>query len=177
VAALERFAAPLGTVVAFAGDPKNAPENWLPCDGRLVKVKDYQTLFLVIGRTFGGNENDGTFALPDLRGRAIFGEGLGAGSKSWELGTSGGSETHVLTVDQLPAHNHDVRVHDGTDLYPVHAAQGGDGRGYLSRTNTQELPNAGSTGSRPWTVTSTGSGKPFDFMPPFRVLVFIIKTK
>jgi microcystin-dependent protein len=177
VAALERFAPPLGTVVAFAGDPKNVPENWLPCDGRSLEVKDYQPLFLVIGRIFGGTENAGTFALPDLRGRAIFGQGLGAGLKSRELGTLGGFETHVLAVNELPVHNHDILVHDGTGLFPVYAAQGGGGAGYLARPN-KELPNANpNTGSRPWTITSTGSGKPFDLMPPFRVLVFIIKAK
>ena len=56
----------LGEIVAFAGP--SIPPGWLPADGRLLDVGQNQSLFSVIGTTYGGNGTT-NFALPDLRGR------------------------------------------------------------------------------------------------------------
>jgi microcystin-dependent protein len=48
----------------FAGD--FAPIGWALCDGSLLAIQDYTTLFTLIGNTYGG-DGQLTFALPDLR--------------------------------------------------------------------------------------------------------------
>lgn len=55
------------------------PAGWLPCDGRIMPIRDNQPLFALIGTRFGG---DGitNFALPNLNGRAPVGTGRTQGS-------------------------------------------------------------------------------------------------
>lgn len=55
-----------------------APPGFALCDGSLLPVSQNQALFSLLGNAFGG---DGitSFALPDLRGRAPVGMGIGKG--------------------------------------------------------------------------------------------------
>ncbi|MBB3226603.1 microcystin-dependent protein [Luteibacter sp. Sphag1AF] len=83
-----------------------APIGWLDCDGALLSISDYQTLYTLLGTTWGG---DGvhTFALPDLRGRVPLHNGSDAtGVSPRTLGEIGGTESVTLTQAQLPAHSH-----------------------------------------------------------------------
>ncbi|GAO39455.1 hypothetical protein SCH01S_31_00040 [Sphingomonas changbaiensis NBRC 104936] len=89
----------IGEVSAFGGN--FAPNGWLPADGRLVRIQDFDTLFNLIGTTYGG-DGQTTFALPDLRGRAIVGSGNGI-----VAGSVFGTESHALTLAEMPAHDHD----------------------------------------------------------------------
>lgn len=95
----------LGFITLFAGD--FAPNGWAFCDGSLLRISLSPDLFSVIGTTYGG---DGvkTFALPDLRGRAIIGAGQGASLHM--PGEVGGIEKLTLKKANLPAHTHDVKV-------------------------------------------------------------------
>ncbi len=56
----------MGEVRMFAHT--EPPDGWLPCDGRKLRITDYQALFTLIGTQFGGDSIT-TFSLPDLRGR------------------------------------------------------------------------------------------------------------
>jgi microcystin-dependent protein len=93
----------LGFTTLFAGN--FAPVNWALCDGKLLFISHYPHLFAIIGTIYGGDGKK-TFALPDLRGRAI----AGAQGESWPLGATGGSESLSLTPAMFPAHSHDVTV-------------------------------------------------------------------
>jgi len=96
----------IGFTILFAGN--YAPTNWAICDGKLLLIAAYPNLYKVIGTTYGG---DGirTFALPDLRGRAITGAGTGA--SLYKSGYSGGSERlSPLKTKHIPAHTHPVRM-------------------------------------------------------------------
>lgn len=97
----------VGEIRMFSGN--YAPENWLPCDGRLLSVSGYEVLFSLIETTYGGDGRT-TFGLPDLRGRIPVGQGQGANLGSYVIGQSTGSETATLTESQLPAHSHLVNV-------------------------------------------------------------------
>ncbi len=98
---------------------RGAPEGWLPCDGRLVSITDYEALFSLIGTTYGGN-GQSTFAVPDLRGRVPLGSGTLAGSAN-VVGQMVGQETVTLTTQQLPAHSHPVMASAavGTSTVPT----------------------------------------------------------
>ncbi len=82
------------------------PEGYLPADGRLLNITQYQALFALIGNAYGGDGRT-TFALPDLRGRVPVGTGMGAGlTKSVTLGEKRGTEAVVLTPSQVPLASH-----------------------------------------------------------------------
>lgn len=90
----------IGEIRLFAGN--FAPQGWLFCDGALVPISEYETLFQLIGTTYGG-DGQSTFALPDLRGRVPVHQGNGV-----VVGQSFGVETVTLTTLQVPAHTHPV---------------------------------------------------------------------
>ncbi len=81
-----------------------APVGWAFCDGRLLEVAGNETLFSLIGTTYGG-DGQVNFALPDLRGRVPVHVGPG-----YPLGERGGAETVTLTAANLPAHRHELHA-------------------------------------------------------------------
>ncbi|MGI4867603.1 MAG: phage tail protein [Janthinobacterium lividum] len=83
------------------------PKNWALCNGQPLPINSNQALFSLLGTTYGGNGVT-TFALPDLRGRAILGVGQGPGTSNYVQGQVGGTETVALTQAQLPAHTHSL---------------------------------------------------------------------
>lgn len=88
----------VGEIRPFAGN--FAPDGWLICDGSLLQISEYETLFVIIGTTYGGN-GESTFALPDLRGRVPIHQGNG-----YVLGESGGIENVTLSNQNMPSHSH-----------------------------------------------------------------------
>jgi microcystin-dependent protein len=84
-----------------------APAGWALCDGHLMAITGNETLFNLIGTTYGG-DGQTTFGLPDLRGRVPLGTGQGPGLTPYTLGEQGGSETVTLSTAQLPSHNHAI---------------------------------------------------------------------
>src|ERR1044072_7289766 len=93
----------MGEIRAFAGN--YAPAGWALCDGSLLSISENQTLYALLGTTYGGDGvND--FGLPDLRGRVVVNNGQGPGLSNYILGMQGGAETVVITQATLPAHTH-----------------------------------------------------------------------
>jgi microcystin-dependent protein len=88
----------VGEVRLFAGN--FAPSGWMFCEGQLLPISENETLFNLIGTTYGGDGQE-TFQLPDLRGRVPVHIG-----NNWNLGEPRGAETVTLTVQQMPAHTH-----------------------------------------------------------------------
>src|SRR5215831_16212513 len=88
----------VGEIRMFAGN--FAPAGWMFCEGQLLPISENETLFNLIGTTYGG-DGQSTFALPDLRGRVPLHFGNG-----FTLAETGGVETVTLTVSQIPAHSH-----------------------------------------------------------------------
>lgn len=89
------------------------PDNWLPCDGRVLEIEKYQALYSLIETTYGGNKNRGIFALPDLRGRTplCFGKYENLEKEitvEYKNGGYGGFEEISLDIGQMPRHTHDV---------------------------------------------------------------------
>jgi microcystin-dependent protein len=87
-----------GEIRIFAGN--FAPAGWMFCDGQLLPISEYETVFQLIGTTYGG-DGETTFALPDLRGRIPIHQGNG-----FILAENGGVESVTLTVSQIPVHSH-----------------------------------------------------------------------
>jgi microcystin-dependent protein len=88
----------VGEIRMFAGN--FAPAGWMFCEGQLLPISENETLFQLIGTTYGG-DGQSTFGLPDLRGRLPLHFGNG-----FILAETGGAEEITLTVSQIPAHSH-----------------------------------------------------------------------
>ncbi len=88
----------VGEIRMFAGN--FAPAGWMFCEGQLLPISENETLFQLIGTTYGG-DGQSTFALPDLRGRIPIHQGNGL-----ILAETGGAEEITLTGSQIPAHSH-----------------------------------------------------------------------
>src|SRR5215210_2334427 len=88
----------VGEIRMFAGN--FAPAGWMFCEGQLLPISENETLFQLIGTTYGG-DGQSTFALPDLRGRIPIHQGNG-----FILAETGGAEEITLTVNQIAAHGH-----------------------------------------------------------------------
>ncbi len=84
-----------------------APAGWALCDGQMLPISENETLFQLIGTTYGG-DGETSFAVPDLRGRIPIGVGQGPGTQNYVLGESGGTETIIPTIAQLGAHTHAI---------------------------------------------------------------------
>src|SRR3979411_2335588 len=88
----------VGEIRMFAGN--FAPAGWMFCEGQLLPISENETLFQLIGTTYGG-DGQSTFGLPDLRVRIPLLQGSG-----FILAETGGAEQVTLTVPQIPAHPH-----------------------------------------------------------------------
>ena len=88
----------VGEIRMFAGN--FAPAGWMFCEGQLLPISENETLFQLIGTTYGG-DGQSTFALPDLRGRLPIHQGNG-----FILAETGGAEEITLTIQQIPSHTH-----------------------------------------------------------------------
>jgi len=96
----------VGEIRMFAGN--FAPAGWMFCEGQLLPISENETLFQLIGTTYGG-DGESTFALPDLRGRIPIHQG-NSQAGTFILAETGGAEEITLTVNQIPAHSHPLLV-------------------------------------------------------------------
>ncbi|MCU0373722.1 MAG: tail fiber protein [Chitinophagaceae bacterium] len=155
----------IGEIRLFCGN--FAPAGWLFCQGQLLSISENETLFNLIGTTYGG-DGESTFAIPDLRGRAPLHAGS-LGGTNYVLAETGGVEMVTLNQAQIPAHRHVPLVaNTGTSDNPagnVWAASG-------SRIYNPTLAT-GATMSQA-TVGFTGGSQPHENRQPYLAISYII---
>lgn len=93
----------IGEIRMFAGN--FAPVGWMFCEGQLLPISENETLFQLIGTTYGG-DGESTFGLPDLRGRIPLHMGTGPSGTTYQLAESAGVEEITLSSQQIPVHSH-----------------------------------------------------------------------
>jgi microcystin-dependent protein len=93
----------IGQIIMFAGN--FAPRDWAFCDGQLLQISENQSLYSILGTTYGGDGRT-TFGLPDFRGRVPIGQGQGNGLTSRIMGEQIGIEDITLSTAQMPIHSH-----------------------------------------------------------------------
>lgn len=151
----------VGEIRMFAGN--FAPAGWMFCEGQLLPISENETLFNLIGTTYGG-DGQSTFALPDLRGRLPLHMGNG-----FVLAETGGVEEVTLTVNQIPAHGHPMLA--SNDIPTLSNPQNnvtGQAAAKLYRAGAPTISLA--TGS----VTSVGGSQPHTNFQPYLCVSFII---
>src|ERR1700761_4920658 len=107
----------IGEIRMFAGS--FAPAGWAFCNGQILPISENETLFNLIGTTYGG-DGQSTFALPNMQGRVAVHQGTGGGLSTYVVGETGGTESVTLTTQQIPQHNHMVTTQTtgGTSATP-----------------------------------------------------------
>ena len=150
-----------------------APRSWAQCDGQLLPINQNQSLFALLGTTYGG-DGRASFALPDMRGRVPLSS---SGSAQNPIGIKHGVEYVTLQADELAAHSHvmkgstaDANVNDfaGNVLAAGFDTRSGKGAVdmYGPATNLVTLsPNS---------VSTNGSGQPHYNWQPSAVVNFCI---
>src|SRR6185437_1833691 len=139
-----------------------------------VSRSQFAALFAVIGTAFGAGDGSTTFNLPDMQGRVPVGAGQGGGLTNRVLAAKGGEETHVLSVAEMPAHNHGA----GT-LAPSWSAGAPPAIFQASVTvasgNFAFAEGALDTLTITGSTSNTGGGGAHNNMQPYLVLNYIIK--
>lgn len=158
----------VGEIRMFGGN--FAPAGWAFCQGQLMAIAENDTLFTLIGTTYGG-DGQSTFGIPDLQGRAPMHAGQGPGiSQTYQLGEKAGVETVTLTTNQLPIHNHSflasISAPSSTDPTNQVIAQSSQIHMFTEDvTNKQMNPNA---------LTQVGGSQPHENIQPYLCISFII---
>lgn len=153
----------VGEIRMFAGN--FAPAGWMFCEGQLLPISENETLFNLIGTTYGG-DGQSTFALPDLRGRVPVHMGNG-----FTLAETGGVETVTLTANQIPSHSHPWLGSTGlaTSETPSASNMLGQTESTNYTSDDQSLANMAAQ-----SVTSIGGSQPHNNMQPYLCIDFII---
>lgn len=176
------------------GDLKWSIQNgdhdfWLKCDGRSINRNRYPALFALIGVTYGSDDAD-TFKLPDCRGRVVGCIGAGTGLTSRTAGDKVGTETHTLTVGEMPTHSHTGTTNSsGTHTHTINdpghthsipisstdlsvlnggpADDVGQGSGYNTTSSFTGITiNEAGSHTHTFTSNTTGNSQPHNNMQP-----------
>ena len=152
----------VGEIRMFAGN--FAPAGWMFCEGQLLPISENETLFQLIGTTYGG-DGQSTFALPDLRGRVPIHQGSG-----FILAETGGVEEVTLTVNQIPSHTHPLlgAAVNGSAVNPSNA---------LLATSTVVTPYAVEDADAQMAanaISPVGGSQPHTNFQPYLCVDFII---
>ena len=153
----------VGEIRMFAGN--FPPSGWMFCEGQLLPISENETLFQLLGTTYGG-DGESTFALPDLRGRIPIHQGNG-----FILAETGGAEEITLTVSQIPAHSHPALATASV------ASDGNPGNQVLGESRPgasgfyEDTPGVNMAATA---VSSVGGSQPHTNFQPYLCVDFII---
>jgi microcystin-dependent protein len=152
----------VGEIRMFGGN--FGPAGWMLCQGQQLPISEYETLFQLIGTTYGG-DGQTTFNLPNLSGRLPVHQ-----TSNFVMGQSAGEETVVLTVQQLPVHSHAMSASLNT---AAGSTVTGNVVGQVGATQIyREVPAASPMANQ--ACTGIGGNQPHDNMQPYLAINFII---
>jgi microcystin-dependent protein len=142
-----------------------APAGWMFCEGQLLPISENETLFQLIGTTYGG-DGQSTFGLPDLRGRIA----VHWDNNSVQLAQTGGVESVTLSQQQMPVHTHPMlgAATAGNQVTPIGnlSANSTSVKPYINEDQDGNFSNAA--------ITPDGGSQPHDNFMPYLCIDFII---
>ncbi|NIM48054.1 MAG: phage tail protein [Gemmatimonadales bacterium] len=155
-----------------------APQGWALCQGQLLSIANYSTVYALVGTTYGGDGHT-TFGLPDLRGRVAKGQGSGPGRYPRYMGQTGGYDATNLSVANMPSHNHGVTFslvgtttcngEDGGQGSPAGKVLGTGANAYAGYGSDQ-MSSGNVAISGTINTAAQGGGQSFDNNGPFLVV-------
>jgi microcystin-dependent protein len=138
-----------------------APQGWVLCQGQLLSIAEYDTLYVLLGTTYGG-DGQTTFGVPDLQGRGAIHQG-----SSYVIGTKSGTENVTLLTTQLPQHAHQITAQGGS------GSTTSPGGGFFAGSAEDQYASAASATSATM-LTNIGGSLPHDNLMPYLCLNYII---
>jgi microcystin-dependent protein len=158
----------LGEIRIFAGN--FGPAGWAICDGRPLAIAEYDSLFALIGTTYGGDGQE-TFRIPDLQGRVPVHMGQGPGiAANYQRGEAFGVEDVTLATNQMPVHNHALLA--STNAGTATNAQ--DNVLSASPTNQFYTQDVGSVSLANTVLAPQGGSQPHNNVQPYITINYII---
>jgi microcystin-dependent protein len=152
----------VGEIRLFAGNFQI--QGWMACSGQTLAISEYDTLFNLIGTTYGG-DGVSTFQLPNLSGRFPLHQGAG-----YISGQTGGAASVTLTANQIPGHSHTMPA-----LGSVGDATSPGGTILAASSEGQFAPVAGATATlNASAIGSQGQSQPHDNMIPYQAVTYLI---
>lgn len=152
-----------------------APRGWAFCDGQILPINQNQSLYSLLGTTYGGDGRT-SFALPDLRGRTSIHVGASNGT-SHTQGQKSGEETHTLSAAEMPSHTHGLSANNES---VNQAAPTGNLPGQVPSTvdtvystGTDNLDTEFASSA----VSNAGGGQAHNNMMPYLALNFCIALR
>lgn len=145
-----------------------APRGWAFCDGQILPINQNQSLYSLLGTTYGGDGRT-SFALPDMRGRTPIHVGRSNGGGDHQLGQKSGEETHTLSAAEMPQHSHSLRA--SSDLVSSNDPSGrvlGNNQGDIYHALATPTPMASGA------VANVGGGQAHENMQPYIAVNFCI---
>jgi len=152
----------VGEIRIFAGN--FAPAGWMFCEGQLLPISEFETLFNLIGTTYGG-DGQSTFALPDLRGRLPMHQGGG-----FTLAETGGAEEVTITVNTMPSHTHALLASSSV-AQATNPTANVVGQSTQAKLYIDDVPNVNLA---PVVISSVGGSQPHTNFQPYLCVDFII---
>ena len=147
-----------------------APNGWMSCQGQTMPISQNDTLFVLIGTTYGGDGQE-TFNLPDLQGRVPIHQGLGPGGVTFQIGEKAGTESVTLTTNQIPIHTHPLtgsKANGNTNLLQ---------NAVLSANNTKvynAVSPAPGSAMNANSITPAGGSQPHENLQPYLTMNCVI---
>ena len=159
----------VGEIRIFTGN--YAPRGWAFCNGQILPVAQYSTLFSILGAQFGGDGKI-NFALPDLQNKVPLHQGAGLGLTPRAFAATGGEATVTLTVNQIPTHTH---IPSNQSTPNNDSPQGNIWSNTSGKSGaTVYLADSINVEMNPLAIQPAGGSQPHNNMQPYLGLNFII---
>lgn len=170
----------IGSIVAFGFN--FPPYGWVSCNGQLLSIAEYTTLYALIGTAYGGNGQT-TFGVPNLQGRAPVGQGNFLGT-TYTMGETAGNDAITLTIANMPAHSH---VGQSQVAIPASTTEGNSSNpegNILANCATHNIYSNAAPDSfmhnitnSTITVSTAGSNQPLDITDPYLAINYSIAVE
>jgi microcystin-dependent protein len=157
----------VGEIRMFGGN--FAPAGWAFCEGQPLPISENETLFQLIGTTYGGDGQE-TFNLPNLAGRVPIHQGQGSGLSARVIGEVGGVTDVTLTTQQLAGHTHSIQATTnlGSSANPGGQVLATGTNVSMFRVIAPNVPFAAGV------ITPVGGSQPHTNLMPYLPISFII---
>jgi microcystin-dependent protein len=169
----------IGSIMPFAGSRE--PQLWMFCRGQELLIHDYEALYSLLGTTYGGNGVT-TFALPNLCGRVAVHVGQAPQMEAYNPGQTGGNETVLINVGNLPVHTHTGDIDAmpscankaGTTSKPAGNYPAMINGGAAQYSTSYSLKMGVTTKNTSSALSPTGDKEPVNILSPYCTLNYII---